>query len=74
MTDRVTKCTPVLKVGEFDPSTGGGAYISFGEELGIPDFDCSGIRFEFTADNSFENAQKIADLLRSNGFQFVVQN
>ena len=74
MSDRVTKRTPILKVGEFDSSTGGGAYIYFDEELGIPGFDSSGIRFEFETDNSFENAQAIADMLRSNGFKFVVQN
>ena len=74
MAEIVTKRTPVLKVGQFEQSQGGGAYIYFDEELGIPGFDSSGIRFEFTADNSFENAESIMDLLKANGFQFVVQN
>ena len=73
MSKKVTKCTPILKVGQFDSSQGGGAYIYFDEELGIPGFESTGIRFEFKSDDSFENAQSIAQLLEKNGFQFVVQ-
>ena len=73
MSNRVTKRTPVLRVGEYESSSGG-AYIYFDEELGIPDFDSSGIRFELAADSSFENAEKIVAILKENGFQFVVQN
>ena len=72
MTERVYKTTPVLKIGEWSVEQGGGAYVSFDEQVDIPGLETASIRLEFK-DSSFENIKSLTSLLKEKGLVFVVQ-
>ena len=65
------KVTPVLKVAEWSIDQGGGSYLYFEENLGVPGVDDYSIRMEFKNGNTVEETQKIKNYLIDKGITFV---
>ena len=71
MAPNLYKVTPVLKVCEWSTDQGGGSYLGFEEDLGVPGVDDYSIRMEFKNANTLDEIEKIKKYLKDKGLILV---
>ncbi|MGB5866108.1 MAG: hypothetical protein WBG95_17620 [Sulfitobacter sp.] len=73
MSKKLYLTRPPLKVAEWDPTQGGGAYISFAEWIEVPGLEKADISLRFDRDNSLEEIQELVNKMKSMGFTFAIE-
>jgi len=71
MAPNLYKVTPVLKVSERSIEQGGGSFLYFEEELGVPGVDDYSIRMEFKDANTIAEMEEIKSYLTNKGLMIV---